>query len=173
MLLWGWDVVKLVSWLRRSDGMEPKIARIHAFIIHVMIARDCPYQGVNSKVHTDLDYSKNQILHCESFMCTNTMLVTTRVAKQAKVMFSQVFVILSLNRGEVDNTKGQPLPPWLGSEVNHLPPRMGQVIGPSKNGKGHWPHHLPPAVIIQWAGGMHPTEMQSIYCLKVHNVQFK
>ena len=52
-MLWGRNAVKRVSWLRKSDGMEAEIARIHASIIHVIVARECTYQGVDSKVHTD------------------------------------------------------------------------------------------------------------------------
>ena len=47
--------------------MEAEIARIHAFIIHVITARDCTYQGVDSKVHTDQYKSKNLILRLSGF----------------------------------------------------------------------------------------------------------
>ena len=93
---------------------------------------------------SDFFRSKLFLTMCQSSATTNSFF-TARVAKRAKFMFSQVFVILSLNGGgggvEVGNTNGQPPPlpwdqvrtstppPWTRSE--HLtPPGPGQNIYP-------------------------------------------
>ena len=65
-------------------------------------------------------------------------LITARVVKWAKVMFSQEFVCLpKVNHlphcpGSEVNTlsrvRGQPRPPCRGSEVNHLPPCSGSEV---------------------------------------------
>ena len=51
-------------------------------------------------------------------------IVTARVAKRAKVMFLQVFVILSLNRGR-----------WPAAKVNHLPPARVKADNTSHPGQ--------------------------------------
>ena len=64
--------------------------------------------------------------------------ITARVAKRAKVMFSQVFVILSLNGGggggggEVGNTNGQPPPPPPRDQVRRSTPSPRDQVRRSK-----------------------------------------
>ena len=82
------------------------------------------------------------------------LFITARIAKRAKFMFSQVFVILSLNRGgrevlqhqrPLDNTSPPP-PPGHGHNTP-LPPGT------------RWT--TPPPPYGQCAGGTHPTGMHS------------
>ena len=63
---------------------------------------------------------------------------TARVAKRAKVMFSQVFVILSLTEGGGGDR-------WVTPMVNHLPPLgPGQNIYPPPPGPGQNIYPPPP-----------------------------
>ena len=74
---------------------------------------------------------------------TLQFIITARVAKRAKVMFSRVCVTHSVQRGgggggEVGNTKGHntTLPP-PGTRSQHLPPPWDQVTTPPPPGPGH------------------------------------
>ena len=86
-------------------------------------------------------------------LCCNLLsdIFTTRVAKRAKVMFSQVFVILSLNGG--GNTNGQPPPPpGPGQNIYPFPPprTRSEHLTPPGTRSEHLPpprtrsEHLPP-----------------------------
>ena len=121
-------------------------------------------------------------------------IITARLAKRAKVMFSQAFVCPSPGRGgagrevlqhqmPLDNTSLPPPPghgPGTWSQHTPTPPPPDMDMGPGHNTPSPprtwtWdlvttPHS--PLDYVQ-AGGMHPTGMHSCYLFKISRFELQ